>query len=203
MRRRRKKQTLAAVVLTVFGLLVWQFTPLQAVVALGSLTDPEKVATLGERGANSRVNKIVFWMDAAQKRGLSGETAVSWAQALNGLTEPRASLVKQQLLRNLNIAGELGLLTDDNRARLKRGNAARATRGPYSGEIVEIDHVVPLSLAPELGNELANLEMLPETLNRRKSNRVTKQQLAHAEKFFEIGLLKKESLEHIRESAMD
>lgn len=201
MRRPRRKPTIATAVLALIAFVVWQFTPLQAIVALSSLSDPAKLATLGERGANARLNKIVFWLDVARQRGMSAESAVGWAQTINGTSEPRASLVKNQLDRNLKIADELGLLTAENRDRLKRGNAAIVARGPYSGETVEIDHIVPFSLAPEVGNELANLEMLPKTLNRQKSNRVNERQLAHAEKLFEAGMLGKESLEEVRRQA--
>jgi hypothetical protein len=201
MRRSRKKPTIATAILAAIVFAVWQFTPLQAVVAVANLSDPAKLATLGERGANSRLNKIVFWLDAARHRGLSAETTVDWAQTISGTTEPRASLVKNQLVLNLKIADELGLLTADNRDRLKRGNAAIVTRGPYSGEPVEIDHIVPFSLAPEAGNELANLEMLPKTLNRQKSDRVNERQVAYAEKLFEAGLLSKSSVEAVRRRA--
>ena len=201
MRRPRRKPTIATAVLALIALVAWQFTPLQAIVALSSLSDPAKLATLGERGANARLNKIVFWLDVARQRGMSAETAVGWAQTFNGTEGPRTSLVKNQLARNLKVADELGLLTADNRDRLKRGNAAIVARGPYSGETVEIDHIVPFSLAPEVGNELANLEMLPKTLNRQKSNRVNERQLAHAEKLFEAGLLRKESLDQVRRQA--
>lgn len=192
MRRSRKKPTIATAILAAIVFAV------QAIVALANLADPAKLATLGERGANSHLNKIVFWLDTARQRGASAETTVNWAQTINGTDEPRASLVKNQLVRNLKIAEELGLLTADNRDRLKRGNAAIVTRGPYSGETVEIDHIVPFSLAPEVSNELANLEMLPKSLNRQKSNRVGERQLAHAEILFEAGLLRKESLEQVR-----
>src|SRR5688572_15601961 len=111
MRRSRKKPTIATAILALIAFAVWQFTPLQAVVALANLSDPAKLATLGERGANSRLNKIVFWLDAARQRGVSAETAVGWAQTISGSGEPRASLVKDQLVRNLKIAEELGLLT--------------------------------------------------------------------------------------------
>ena len=102
------------------------------------------------------------------------------AQWFNGTPNKRAALVKASLLQNLKIARELGLLTPDNLEHLRRGHAALASRGPYAGESVEIDHIVPISLAPEIGNELANLEMLPRTLNRQKSNRVGARQLAYA-----------------------
>ena len=42
---------------------------------------------------------------------------------------------------------------------------------------------MPLSLAREVGNELANLEMLPEKLNRAKSNGLGERRLALAKKF--------------------
>ena len=201
MRRINRRPTLVTAVFALIALAVWQFTPLQPVVALTSLTNPAKLRTLGERGANSRLNKIIFWLDAARQRGMESETALGWAQTFNWTREPRRSLVKEQLTRNLKIADQLGLLTADNRNKLKRGQAAIITRGPYSGESVEVDHIVPFSLAPEIGNELANLEMLPKSLNRRKSNHVGERQLAHAEKLFAAGLLQKESLEKVRRQA--
>ena len=202
MPRRRRKATLTASLLAIVALLVWQFTPLQAIFVLSNLTDPAKLRTLGERGANDRLNKIVFWLDDARHRGISAETAVHWAQFLNGTREPRASLVRTSLLHNLKIAEGLGLLTPENRERLKRGNAAIITRGPYAGEPVEIDHIVPFSVAPELGNELANLEMLPRAENRRKSDRIGERQLAHAEALFRAGLLNQATLSTIRQRSL-
>jgi 5-methylcytosine-specific restriction endonuclease McrA len=201
MRKVPKKFKFASAILAVIGFAVWQFTPLQAIFAISNLSDPAKLATLGERGANSRLNKIVFWLDVARNRGMGAETAISWAQTINGTGEPRASLVKAELARNLQIADELGLLTAENRDRLKRGNAAIVTRGPYTGETVEIDHIVPISLAPEVGNELANLEMLPKTLNRKKSNQVGERQLSYAEKLCTAGMVSKESLEKVQQRA--
>jgi len=49
-----------------------------------------------------------------------------------------------------------------------------------------------------VGNELANLEMLPKTLNREKSNRVNERQLAHAERLREAGLLTGESYARVK-----
>jgi len=202
MTRRRSKAILTASLLAIVSFLVWQFTPLQAIFALSNLSDPAKLSTLGERGANSRLNKIVFWLDDARHLGVSVETAIHWSQFLNGTREPRTSLVRTSLLHNLKIADGLGLLTPENRDRLKRGNAAIITRGPYAGETVEIDHIVPFSVAPELGNELANLEVLHRTENRRKSDRIGERQLAHAELFFKAGLLNQASLEMVRRRAM-
>ena len=37
------------------------------------LIDPAKLATLGRRGANPRIHKCVYWLDAARKAGQSPE----------------------------------------------------------------------------------------------------------------------------------
>lgn len=196
-----RKLGVVAILLSVVLGLVWQFTPLQAIFAIANLSDPAKLATLGERGANPRLNKIVYWMFEAYDHGGSPEAAVEWAQRLNGQSGLRAQLVHDSLMRNWKIARELGLLTPDNLAKLKHGSAADITYGPYLGETVEIDHIVPFSLAPEVGNELANLEMLPRTVNRRKSDKVTERQVDYAERLQEAGLLSQETLEKVRKRA--
>ena len=197
--KRGKKIAFVSVLLALIGGAIWQFGPFQVVFVISNLSDFAKLQTLGERGANPRLNKIVYWLDVARHHGFGTDTAIGWAQVLNVTQEPRASLVKAELGRNMQIADELGLLTSENLDRLKRGHAAIITIGPYTGETVEIDHIVPFSLAPECGNELANLEMLPKTLNRKKSNHVGERQISHAEKLFDAGLLKKESLEKVRQ----
>jgi hypothetical protein len=40
---------------------------------LTPLIDPAKLATLGRRGANPRIHKCVYWLDAARKAGQSRE----------------------------------------------------------------------------------------------------------------------------------
>lgn len=177
---------------------VWQFNPVADVRTVAALIDPVKLAALGERGANPRLNKLIYWLWHAEQRGLSPESSLSWALWLNGQQEPQAGLVKESLLRNVKIATQLGLLDAQNLDHLRHGRAAIVRSGPYRGEAVEIDHIVPYSLAPEVGNDLANLEMLPRTLNRRKSNLVNERQLAHAERLHTAGLLTQKSLDQVR-----
>jgi hypothetical protein len=197
MKPRYKALGIGAAITTLVTWLLWQFGPFQPVIAVAHLSDPAKLASLGERGANPRLNKIVYWLHEAKTHGLPPTTAVGLAQTLNWTREPRASLVKESLSRNMKIATELGLFTSENLKRLRHGRAGMITKGPYIGSAAEIDHIVPYSLAKEVGNELANLEMLPEPLNRRKSNRVGERQVAHARRLFEAGLLSKESLARV------
>lgn len=184
------------------GSLLALWPPVQSLTAVHSLSDPAKLATLGKRGANPRVNKIVYWLNRSDEWHVSPEFITYTALLLNGTHGEHGKLVSRTLLRNLKIAHELGLLTPENQAKLRRGNAATVTRGPYRGEIAEIDHIVPVSLAPEIGNDLANLEMMPSSLNRLKSDRVGERQLSCADDFYRAGILTRDSYERLRRRAV-
>ena len=171
-----------------------------AVRAVASLIDPAKLVTLsGDRAANPRLLKCVYWLNDARSRGLEPETVIDEAQTLNlSAQQPRAPLVEAALLRNLDIAGKLGCLTSENLDRLRRGRSPVISRGPYSGELAEVDHIVPLAAEPALDREIANLELLPRTLNRRKGASMGARQRDYLEKFRQaelVGLLPHESSE--------
>ncbi len=160
------------------------------VQAIAAQSDPAKLATLGERGANPRLKRIMYYLAVARAGGADPGNVIDEAQRQNGSAgTPRAALVKASLLRNLKICDGLGLLTPENLAGLRRGAAPTVTRGPYVGQTAEVDHIVPLAQARGIGNELANLEMLPASLNRAKSDKVGERQLALAGRFHDAGLL--------------
>ena len=167
--------------------------------AIADLANPTELRTLGERGANSRLNQIVFRLHEAERSGRNPTNVLATALWVVYRNEAHRDLVQVSLIRNLTIAHRLGLLTDthENLAQLQRGRSPTITSGPYAGEKTEVDHIVPRSLAPELDNELANLELMPASLNRRKSNRVTSRQMAHAEKLLAAGLLRPGTLERV------
>ncbi|MCW1925036.1 hypothetical protein OKA05_20920 [Luteolibacter arcticus] len=91
------------------------------------------------------------------------------------------------------ILERLGCLTNNGMAELRRGNAATITRGPYAGEIIEVDHIIPRSAAPELDEKLFNLEFTPRTMNRGKRDSVGLRQRALAQEWAEQGLLGREA----------
>lgn len=162
-----------------------------AVTAVASLIAPAKLGTLqGERAANRRVLKCVYWLNDARLRGLEPKAIIDQAQTLNlSGDQGRASLVEAALLRNLEIAEKLGCLTAVNLERMRRGHSPVISRGPYAGEPAEIDHIVPLAVEPSLGKEIANLELMPRTLNRRKGATMGARQQAYLEKFRQADLL--------------
>lgn len=167
-----------------------------AETAVAALTDPAKLATLkSERAANSRLLKSLYWLHAAQADGHSPADIIAAAQVKNNTAaQPRAPLVRDALLRNLDNAQKLGCLTPANLDLMRRGRSPVISRGPSAGEKAEVDHIVPRAHAPEIENEFANLELMPASLNRRKSDSIGRRQLDWARKVHASGLLSDESL---------
>ena len=169
------------------------------IAAIAAQSDPAKLATLGSRAANPRLKRIVYYLAEARDDGADPREVIDRAQQANGSAgTPRAPFVKASLLRNLKICDGLGMLDPDNRALLRRGNAPVVRRGPYAGQTAEVDHIIPLAQANEIGNELANLEMLPATLNRAKSDKVGERQLDLAKKFRAAGMISEETMANIQ-----
>lgn len=159
------------------------------VSALTSLTDPAKLATLGKREANPRLKKAVYWLIEARSRGLEVAALIDQIQTVNRIPPGHAALIKTNLLRNVKIADELGFTTPENMDLLRRGNAPYVTRGPYVGEKADVDHIIPVAIAPEIGNDMANLELMPHSLNEMKSDKVGARQRALARQFFQAGVI--------------
>ena len=119
--------------------------PSTAAVAIAAQTDPARLATLkGERAANPRLQKCVYWLAYAEEQGEKPEVVLDESAKLNK-TEgtPYAGFVRWGLLENLKIAKELGLLTPEGMAELRRGKSATITKGQYAGQEAEADHVIP------------------------------------------------------------
>jgi len=165
--------------------------PSTPAAAIAAQTDPAKLATLrSERAANPRLQRCVYWLATAEAAGEKPEAVLDEAAKLNGTAgTPYAGFVRWGLLRNLKIAHELGLLTPDGLAELRRGKSATITAGPYAGQEAEADHVIPRAVAPELENQVMNLELLPAKLNRAKGAKVGQRALTFAKELHDAKLL--------------
>ena len=96
--------------------------PSTAAVAIAAQTDPVKLATLkGERAANPRMQRCVYWLAYAEEQGEKPEAVLDESAKLNK-TEgmPYAGFIRWGLLENLKIAKGLGLLTLEGMAELRR-----------------------------------------------------------------------------------
>ena len=168
-------------------------------VYIASLTDPKKLATLrGERAANPRLQKCVYWLAYAEEQGEKPEAVLDESAKLNKTAgTPYAGFLRWGLLENLKIAKELGILSAEGMAELRRGKSATITKGQYAGQEAEADHVIPRAVCPELQNQVMNLELLPASLNRAKSSKVTERARVFAKELYEAGLLSEKSLSNI------
>ena len=168
--------------------------PSTAAVAIASQTDPAKLATLkGEGAASPRLQKCVYWLAYTEEQGEKPEAVLDESAKLNKTTgTPYADFLNWGLLENLKIAKELGLLTPEGMADLKRGKSATITKGQYAGQKAEADLVIPKAVCPELQNQVMNLELLPASLNRANSDKVTERAKIFAKELYDSKLLSEE-----------
>tara|TARA_B100001093_G_scaffold131799_1_gene124330 strand:- start:497 stop:850 length:354 start_codon:yes stop_codon:yes gene_type:complete len=113
----------------------------------------------------------------------------------------RDSLVKHSHILDLPPlavpADEAGMI------KLRKSNAPTITKGPYAGEIVTGDHIIPRSVCLELDNALYNLEMMPLTLNQKKSAKIGQRQIDLAKRWNQDGLLSDAGLKAVLEESND
>jgi len=173
---------------------IFNKAPTYAAEAIAAQTDPAKLATLkGERAANPRLQRCVYWLATAEAAGDKPEAVLDEAAKINGTAgTPYAGFVRWGLLENLKIAKELGLLTPEGMAELKRGKSATITKGQYAGQEAEADHTIPRAVCPELANQVMNLELMPASLNRAKSDKVTDRAGVFAKELYDAKLLSEE-----------
>jgi hypothetical protein len=170
-------------------------------IALASLCDPAKIAALdSDRAANPRVQKIAYWLEIGRREGrppademAATMDAIGWGGTLKG------QLTAAAMTRNRTIAERLGCLDAEGMENLRRGKSPTITRGPYAGEKLTVDHIIPRAVAPTLDKVLANLELMPHSLNIRKGAKVGQRQIDLANKLQSAGLLTPEERAAITE----
>ena len=185
------------------ALLCWLLLAFQAVAAaqtdyvshIASLIDPAKLATLGPRGANQRVQKAAYWLAAARRAGQKPGNVLDQAVALTGYKREAANLTRDALLRNLDIAEKLGCLNAAGLTGMRRGKPPTVMKGPYQCDELSVDHIIPRAVVPELDNVIANLELMPLRMNESKNAKIGDRQRDLARKFYQSGLLSRKGLE--------
>lgn len=106
----------------------------------------------------------------------------------------KGKMTAAAILRNLTIAERLGSTTAEDIAEMRKGNAATVRKGPYAGDILSVDHIIPRSVAPSLDNTIANLELMPLRVNRSKGDKIGDRQRDLAIKLHAAGLLENPNL---------
>ena len=117
---------------------------------LANLIDPAKLATLGRRRANSRVQKAVAILAEAEFEKLDPGAVCAAAIETVKMKPAAGALTKAALLRNLDIARELGCLDSAGLDDMRHGRAPTIRRGPYEDDELSVDHIMPRAVVPEL-----------------------------------------------------
>jgi DNA-binding transcriptional ArsR family regulator len=89
------------------------------------------------------------------------------------------------------------VLEDAGLAEMRQGKSATIQKGPYRGQELSVDHIIPRAVVPELDNVIANLELMPMRLNASKGDKIGDRQRSYAQKLFEAGLLGEEGLRRV------
>lgn len=165
---------------------------------IATLIEPAKLATLGARGANPRVQKYAYWLACAKKDGLNPGKVATSAVEMVGMKGDAAKLTVAAMVRNLDIAEKLGCLDALGLDEMRRGKSPTVRKGPYAGQELSVDHIIPRAVCPELDNVIANLELLPLRLNESKNAKIGDRQRDLAAKLFKAGLLSKEGLRSVQ-----
>ena len=82
----------------------------------------------------------------------------------------------------------LGCLTPAGLHDMRRDQSPTITRGPYAGDQLSVDHIIPFSVAPSLDHVIANLELMPLKMNLRKKDSLGERQQALAQRLRRAGL---------------
>jgi hypothetical protein len=165
---------------------------------IACLVDPAKLATLGARGLNPRIQKIVYWLETARRAGQKPGTVLDGALSQGRIISPEAAkLTKDALLRNLTIAERLGCFTGAGLEEMRRGVSPTIQRGPYKGDRLSVDHIIPRSICPELDNVIPNLELMPLKMNMSKAAKIGQRQVDTACRLNRAGLLSDQGLKAI------
>jgi hypothetical protein len=165
---------------------------------IAPLIDPAKLATLKERGANPRVQKITFYLYSAKLDRVDAAAVAKAAVKAVGMKKDAGELTVAAMLRNVTIAERLGCTDRAGLEEMRKGNAATVRFGPYAGDQLSVDHIIPRAVVPELDNVIANLELMPMRANSRKNANVGQRQRDLALKLNKAGLLSATGLATVR-----
>lgn len=117
--------------------------------------------------ANPRLRKMMFWLETARLAGSDPEAVIFDAQKRVGYTGTvRADADRESLVRNRIILERLGCLDAAGMVALRKGNSPTITKGPYAGDTVDADHIIPRAVAPELDDKIYDLEFMPSKMNK-------------------------------------
>jgi hypothetical protein len=121
-------------------------------------------------GAYGKLKPLIFHLESARRAGVGYEASLDEILGRSSAIPVLKQMRKTAGLNIMKSAKGLGLLTPEGMARSERELAPEITKGnpKYIGQKAWVEHRVPYSVRPGFENEIANLELLPESVNRKK-----------------------------------
>lgn len=170
---------------------------------LAPLLDPAKVETLkGDRPANARLYKVLYWIETAQRAGGDPSTVIETAQIKAGYGGSVAAKAdKQSILWSFKNLDAWGCFDDKGMEKLRKGGSPTINKGESNGDSIAIDHVLPRSIVPELAARFYNLEAIPAKKNLSKSAKITEREVNLAKRWHREKLLTLEGLKAIEKES--
>ena len=154
-----------------------------------------------ERGSNETMRLVNYKIYQAHLDGLDIEKLLLLAQPQHRQPPVLARLNNKRFLDNLQLGIQYGIYEGEaNLKALAYGKAPTITRGEYKGQRIDVEHIVPKSIAPGLDNILANLMWYPASLNQSKNATITDEALQMAQVFADQGILPTEELIAVKEA---
>lgn len=161
----------------------------------------DRVHSARERGSNETMRLVNFKIYQAHLDGLDIRKLLDLAQPPSKQPPPLAQLNVRRFLSNLELGIQYGIYEgEENLLALAYGRAPTITKGEYAGQRIDVEHIVPKSIAPGLDNILANLMWMPSSLNQSKSNTITGEALRIASIFRDEKILPIEEYLAVRDA---
>ena len=160
---------------------------------LTPLLNPQKIITLTRENAlNGRLNKVMYYLRQEELAGHNASESLWRSMKMAGADKktiaPRTFLNPKmdhaQILKNYEKLKQSGTFDVSGNMEALRHGGSVTTR---SGSSLDVNHIVPKSLAPELENSWGNLEYMDASMNRSLGNTLTKDSLGKLQEFRKAG----------------
>lgn len=134
----------------------------------------------------------------ASKEGAEVPTVIDEAQSFAGYADtPRAQADNAAILANWEQLSEWGCYGAEGMEKLRRGGSPTIKNGFLAGEVVALDHVLPVALVPELRSAYFNLQAITAKENQRKEDSVGEREKTFDGRLSQEGLLSADGLDKI------
>lgn len=198
-------RTLSIAFLFLFPLHAAEPTTPQAIATeiIAALIDPVKVDTLkGARPINARTYRLLYWLETARRAGGDVSGIMATAQTVAGYQgTARAKADASAVIANREKLDALGCLDAPGMEELRKGHSPTITKGPDVGRAVHLDHIVPVSVTPELAAKFYDLDAISERENEAKGAKITQRELDFARRWNREGLLSAAGLAAVEAAA--